>query len=103
MKFAFRPASQAAVLAALLSPIAVCSVAQAQSPEAKASGEVRRIDAEAGKITLKHGNIDVLQLPAMTLVYRIEPILLEGIQVGDKVKFTAQRLSNEYVVIKISK
>lgn len=103
MKFASRSLSHAAVIAALLSPVAVYSVAQAQSPEAKASGEVRRIDAEAGKITLKHGNIDVLQLPAMTLVYRIEPILLEGIQVGDKVKFTAQRLNNEYVVIKITK
>lgn len=71
--------------------------------EATASGEVRRLDAQAGKITIKHGAIAGLQLPAMTLVYQIDAALLAGIQPGDQVKFTAKRENDQYIVIKISK
>lgn len=78
-------------------------VVVAQAQEASASGEVRRLDAQAGKVTIKHGAIDDLQLPAMTLVYKIDPALLANINVGDKVKFTAKRDGGDYVVTKISK
>lgn len=84
---------------ALTSFYSVGAVAQ----EASASGEVRRVDAAAGKITIKHGAISDLQLPAMTLVYQIDPALLKDIQPGDKVRFTAKRVAGQYVVIKISK
>lgn len=93
--------SIAAVGLALGAAVAIVSPALAQ--QGSASGEVRRIDTEAGKITLKHGSIEALQLPAMTLVYLIEVDLLEGIQPGDKVKFTAERRNDQYVVIKIKK
>ncbi|GAA5089914.1 MULTISPECIES: copper-binding protein [Paenalcaligenes] len=84
-----------------LGTVAVVSPAIAQ--QGTATGEVRRIDAAAGKITLKHGSIDALELPGMTLVYLIDPALLGDIKPGDKVKFTAERRNGEYVVIKISK
>lgn len=93
-----------AMLAGALGLAAVSAyVVVAQAQEASASGEVRRLDAAAGKITLKHGAIDALQLPAMTLVYKIDPALLAGIKPGDKVKFTAQRDGGDYVVTKIEK
>src|SRR5690606_20148536 len=41
--------------------------------EAQASGEVRRVNAPEGKITIKHGAISELQLPAMSLVYHASP------------------------------
>ena len=88
-----------AVMLALTSFYSAGVVAQ----EANASGEVRRVDAAAGKITIKHGAISDLQLPAMTLVYRIDPALLKEIAPGDKVKFTARRENGDYVVIQISK
>jgi len=75
----------------------------AEVPEASASGEVRRVDPAAGKITLKHDAISGLELPAMTLVYRIDPALLAGIKPGDKVSFTAERRDGKYVVTKLSK
>jgi Cu/Ag efflux protein CusF len=90
-----------AVAAGIVLSSAYSAAALAQ--QAEASGEVRRIDATAGKITIKHGAISQLQLPAMTLVYKIDPALLAGIQPGDKVKFTATRENGNYVVIKISK
>ncbi len=84
---------------ALTSFYSVSAVAQ----EASASGEVRRMDAAAGKITLKHGAIADLELPAMTLVYRVDVALLGDIKPGDKVKFTARRENGQYVITKISK
>lgn len=91
----------AAALFALGSVAAVVSPAFAQ--QGSSSGEVRRIDSAAGKITIKHGSIEALQLPAMTLVYLIDVVLLEGVQPGDKVKFTAERRDQQYVIVKISK
>jgi len=84
---------------ALTSFYSVNAVAQ----EASASGEVRRVDTEGGKVTIKHGAISDLELPAMTLVYKIDPALLADIKPGDKVKFTAKRENGQYVVTAISK
>lgn len=91
----------AATLFALGACAAVVSPAVAQ--QGSGTGEVRRIDAAAGKITLKHGKIDALELPGMTLVYLIDINLLTGIQPGDMVKFTAERRNGDYVVITINK
>jgi len=77
--------------------------AAAIAQEAQASGEVRRVDAAAGKVTIKHGAIADLQLPAMSLVYRASPDLLRDIKPGDKVTFTAKREGDRYVVTKIRK
>lgn len=90
---------------AVLAALAVTSVysVQAVAQQADASGQVRRVNADAGKITIQHGAISGLGLEAMTLVYKIDPALLAGINPGDKVKFTAKRDGSEYVVIAISK
>src|SRR5690625_179641 len=90
-----------AVLAALAATVAI--VAPAQAREAQASGEVRRVNVQEGKITIRHGEIPDLQLPAMSLVYRAEPGLLTNIQPGDKITFSAKREGDHYVVTQISK
>ena len=90
-----------AVAAALVATSAYSVAAIAQ--EATASGEVRRINAAEGKITIKHGQIPDLDLAAMTLVYRIDPALMADIKPGDSVKFTARREAGQYVVVAISK
>ncbi len=64
-----------------------------------ADGEVRRVDKDGGKITLKHGEIKSLDMPAMTMVFNVkEKSMLEKIQVGDKVKFAAISEAGKYVV-----
>jgi Cu(I)/Ag(I) efflux system protein CusF len=71
---------------------------------ADADGEVRRIDKAQAKITLKHGEIKNLDMPPMTMVFRIQdPNLLEGLAVGDKVKFSATQVDGQYVVTQLSK
>jgi Cu(I)/Ag(I) efflux system periplasmic protein CusF len=64
-----------------------------------ADGEVRKVDKEAGKLTLKHGEIKNLDMPGMTMVFQVkEPALLDKVKVGDKVKFRAEKAGSGYVV-----
>ena len=53
-------------------------------------GEVRKVDKESGKVTLKHGEIKNLDMPPMTMVFSVsDPKILDGIKAGDKVQFRA--------------
>lgn len=101
MAFSRKYSSRMAVATAM----AVVSLATplAFAQQADATGEVRRVDAAAGKVSIKHDAISALDLPAMTLVYQIDPALLAGIKPGDKVCFTATRKDGRYVVTAISK
>ncbi|MFV9474813.1 copper-binding protein [Advenella sp. RU8] len=71
--------------------------------EGSATGEVRRIQADKGKIAIKHGPIIELKLPAMTLIYNINPVLLKDINPGDEVEFKARHQNNQYIIIEIRK
>ena len=67
-----------------------------------ADGEVRKVDKEQGKVTLKHGPIANLDMPGMTMVFKVaDPKLLDSIREGDKVKFTAERVSGAITVTAI--
>jgi Cu(I)/Ag(I) efflux system periplasmic protein CusF len=76
----------------------------AQPPLPMADGEVRRIDAANGKITLKHGEIKNLDMPGMTMVFRIkDPVMLEKLVVGDKIKFTVEQKPEGFTVMQLEK
>ncbi|MFN9043176.1 MAG: copper-binding protein [Betaproteobacteria bacterium] len=65
-------------------------------------GEVRKIDKEAGKLTLRHADIKSLDMPAMTMVFQVkEPALLDKVKVGDKVRFRAEKAGGAFVVTAI--
>jgi Cu/Ag efflux protein CusF len=66
------------------------------------NGEVKKIDIEAQKITLKHGDIKSMDMPGMTMVFRTQdPSLLDNLKVGDKVKFNAEKREGFIVVTAI--
>lgn len=74
------------------------------APSAPVQGEVRRINPGEGKITLKHEPIPELDLPAMTLVFRVQDTrLMANVKPGDKVTFTADRIDGQYTIISISR
>jgi Cu/Ag efflux protein CusF len=61
--------------------------------------EVRRVDKENGKVTLKHGAIKNMDMPPMTMVFTArDKAMLEGIAVGDKVQFTAVNEKGQMLV-----
>ena len=69
---------------------------------ALADGEVGKVDKDAGKLTIKHGPIPSMDMPPMTMVYRVrEPAMLDAVKPGDKIKFDAQKVGGQYVVIKM--
>ena len=64
--------------------------AQAMPVSDMTEGEVRKIDMDAGKVTLKHGEIKNLDMPGMTMVFVVnDKVLLDKLKTGDKVKFKA--------------
>lgn len=73
--------------------------AAAKTPSAMSEGEVRKVDMDAKKITLKHGPITNLDMPAMTMVFQVkDPVMLKSVKAGDKVKFTAEKSGGSYIV-----
>ena len=71
--------------------------ATAAAPQS--DGEVRKIDKEQGKLTLRHGPLPHLDMPAMTMIFRAaDPKLLEGLKEGDKVKFSAEKVNGAFTV-----
>ena len=67
-----------------------------------ADGEVRKIDKENKKITLKHGVIKNLDMPGMTMVFQVkDAALLDSVKAGDKIKFKAEQAGSAIVVTEI--
>ena len=62
-------------------------------------GEIRKIDKETSKITIKHGEIKSLDMPPMTMVFTVkDPALLDKAKAGDKVTFNVVREDGKFVV-----
>lgn len=115
---AVRPLIAAAVLAMAVGFASPASAGQPAQDEAAArapvrlaaatvahdmaEGEVRRIDRDAAKVTLKHGVIKNLDMPPMTMVFGVQDkALLEGLKAGDRVKFKAIEKSGTYTVTEL--
>jgi Cu/Ag efflux protein CusF len=64
--------------------------------------EVRRIDKEGARLTLKHAEIKSMDMPAMTMVFRVrDKAMLEGLSVGDRVRVQAVREAGQFVVVEL--
>ena len=65
-------------------------------------GVVRKVDLKRSKITLKHGEIAQIQMPAMTMNYQVQDAhQLDGIRQGDKVRFAMDKVDSKFVVTHI--
>jgi Cu(I)/Ag(I) efflux system protein CusF len=65
-------------------------------------GEVRKIDRDAGKITLRHGEIQHMDMPPMTMVFVVrDKTLLDKTSVGAKVRFMATNENGQMTVTDI--
>jgi Cu(I)/Ag(I) efflux system periplasmic protein CusF len=67
------------------------------------AAEVIKIDKGQGKLTLKHGAIQNLDMPAMSMVFRVQdPQWLDQLKVGDKIRFDADKLNGQFTVTRLS-
>ena len=67
-----------------------------------ATGTVTAIRAGQGKVKIKHGPIEKLGMPAMTMMFKVEkPEMLEGLEKGKEVNFSVDNSSGGFVITDI--
>ena len=98
----------ALLLASALLSVAASSQAAAHASSTTASsadmsdGEIRKVDMDNKKITIKHGVIKNLDMPGMTMVFQVkDAALLNKVKEGDKVRFSAEKAGSAFVVTDI--
>lgn len=100
---AYKQTFKSGLIAALITSASLFSV-PALSQTDMAQGEVRRLDLQNAKVTIRHGEIKSLDMPPMTMVFVAKPkSLLDGLKVGDKIQFSATEQDSQYVVTSIQK
>ncbi|GAB3253614.1 copper-binding protein [Chitinimonas naiadis] len=68
--------------------------------DAVTEGEVKKVDKEQKKITIKHGEIKNLGMPPMTMIFKVkDPAMLDAVKSGDKVNFVVEKLAEGLTVV----
>lgn len=96
--------AMSSTIAAMPTPSPETKVTNAESANRPMNeGEIRKIDKDAGKLTIKHGPLTTLDMPAMTMVFRVkEETMLDQVKVGDKIRFVAERANGALTVTEIT-
>ena len=103
-KFCLSAALGAAIASA--PSLTVAQGADKTAPPASAesmltAGVVRKVDKEAGKVTIRHEAIRNLDMPEMTMVFRVvDPAMLDRLKPGDKIRFAADKVNGAYTVMR---
>jgi Cu/Ag efflux protein CusF len=80
----------------------LAGLAHAQQAPELSEGEVRKIEKDGGLVTLKHGPLKNLDMPGMTMMFKVKPpALLDTLQVGEKVRFRAEMVDGTLTVTQI--
>lgn len=77
------------------------------APASKApmsEGEIKKIDKQAGKVTIKHGPLANLDMPPMTMSFAVkDAAMLDNLKVGDKIRFVAEKQGRGFQVARLEK
>lgn len=91
------PAGHEGHSSASSAPVAVASKVAAMS-----DGEVKKVDKEAGRLTIKHGPLENLGMSGMTMIFGVKDAsMLGAVKAGDKIKFVAEKLDGRFVVTQL--
>jgi len=63
-----------------------------------ATGKIKKIDAKAGKVTIIHGPLASLDMPAMTMVFRADEAMIANMSEGQEIEFVADRVKGKLTV-----
>lgn len=76
--------------------------AKAATGAALTEGEIRKVDKDTKKITIKHAPIKSLDMPAMTMVFQVkDAAMLDQLKAGDKINFAADKVNGAYTVMQL--
>ena len=74
----------------------------ADSGQAMTSGVVKKVDKGAGKVTIRHGPIENLGMPQMTMIFRVkDPAMLDRLKEGDEIRFVAEKVDGAFTVMSV--
>jgi Cu/Ag efflux protein CusF len=98
-----KPSAIAIFIIALAQPLPALADSSHHQASASASelsdGEVRKVDKDAKKITIRHGPLKSLDMPPMTMVFQVkDPAMLDQVKAGDKIRFSAEKTGGAYTV-----
>ncbi|WP_024574299.1 MULTISPECIES: copper-binding protein [unclassified Afipia] len=83
---------------------ALVLVTQAYAQALPVNGTVTKIDEAAGKMTIKHGPIQKMDMEGMTMVFRAQTSeMLRRVKVGDKVRFDVDKINGQMTLTGIEK
>lgn len=87
-------ASHPASTSSAAAPASSSGIAAAMS-----DGEVKKVDKSAGKVTIKHGPLANLDMPPMTMVFRVkDPSMLDQLKAGETIQFKAEKIDGNYTI-----
>ena len=100
MKHTMKKALGAVAAVAALALFSCAAFAQSAS----ADGEIRKIDAKANRVIIKHGEWKGMDMQAMTMAFRVrDAAVLSGLKVADTVRFVVEKDGGDYVVTAIER
>jgi Cu/Ag efflux protein CusF len=77
---------------------------EAQHAAPQTEGEVRKVDAAAGKLTVRHGPITNLGMSAMTMAFRVkDPEFLSLVREGDRIRMTVERIDGTLTIVALER
>lgn len=83
----------------LLAPLAVHAAGEGPMVDGQVT-EVR----PGGELTIKHGPLPNLDMPAMTMVFKLKDAAMgKGIKKGDKIKFHAEDVGGKLTIMHLEK
>ena len=93
-----------ASLSGVMDRLAAASRQPAGEPAARATGTIRSMDLQRGRMTIAHGPVPALNWPPMTMTFVVRnPVMLRGLTRGDRIEFAFRRQGDSFVVERIRK
>ncbi|KVV48381.1 RND transporter MFP subunit [Burkholderia territorii] len=80
------------------------SAMKASSGNALTDAEVKKIDAATGTVTLKHGALENVGMPPMTMAFKTKDVgMVKQIHEGDKVRVRIENVDGALTIVKLEK
>ncbi|SEB05506.1 copper-binding protein [Paraburkholderia sartisoli] len=80
------------------------SVSKTSSNTALTEAEVRKVDAATGMVTLKHGALENVGMPPMTMAFKAkDAAMVKQVHEGDRVKVRVENVNGTLTIVKLEK